>query len=257
MILQEPAGVRRRAVIAVQIPRQHPQHRHLLAPMMSGVRDSPNHHPRARSRHVKEFRFRLPPNFIFRPQCREPLSAVLSIALHEFQPSLRRRQGRRVDVNPQHADKPQILAHTLVHHLFVHAAPSRVALARTERKIAVAEFTPHAHNFDSLGFIGFHKKFVFHGRPPCVGLFGIIASLLYLRQSERHLVVSLAPPESLDFPCIPCTPCIPCAPCRLTCAAHRSIYTLTRAVPLLPPVSSVRTSERLGGQDAESCPRYP
>jgi len=78
MILHKPSGVRRRAVIAVQIPGQHPQHRHLLAPMVRGVRDSPNRHPCPGSLHIKEFRFRLPPNIVFRPQRREPLSAVLA-----------------------------------------------------------------------------------------------------------------------------------------------------------------------------------
>src|SRR5260370_25096272 len=48
---------------------------------------------------------------------------------------------------------------------------------------------------------------------------------------------------------------LPSIASRLTCAAHRSIYTFTRAVPLFLPVSSVRTSERQGGQDAKSCPR--
>src|SRR5260370_16703300 len=78
------------------------------------------------------------------------------------------------------------------------------------------------------------------------GLSGIIASRLHPRQSENRSASVLTSSESQDFQ----------ASCRLTCAAYRSISTVTRAVLLLPPVASVRTSERLGGQDAESCPRY-
>src|SRR5260370_29894325 len=130
--------------------------------MMSGVRNPPNHHPCPRSLCIKEFRLRFPPSIIFLPQGHEPLSAVLCISLHEFQSSLCRRKWRRANLNSQHVDEPQILAHALVHHLFVHAAPSPVARAWTHWKILVAEFTPHAHHFDPLGLISFHKKAIFH-----------------------------------------------------------------------------------------------
>src|SRR5260370_10275475 len=138
--------------------------------MVRSVRDSSNHHPCPRSLHIKKFRFRLPPGIIFLPQRRQPLSAVLRIALHEFQSSLCRRQWRRANVNSQHIDEPQILAHALVHHLFSHAAPSRVARAWTHGKILVAEFTPHAHHFHPLCLISFHKKAIFHKYCPSARL---------------------------------------------------------------------------------------
>src|SRR5260370_12769761 len=151
--------------------------------MVRGVRDPPPHHPCPRSLPIKEFRFRLPPNIIFRLQRREPLSAVLRITLHEIQPGLCRRKWRRVNVNSQHIDEPQILAHALMHHLFVHAAPSRVSLPRTHRKLFVAEFTPHAHHLHPLGLIGLNKKFVFHDR-------------LLTRRTLRHHRFA-APPSSI------------------------------------------------------------
>src|SRR6266705_871148 len=162
MILHEPSSICCGAIITVQSPPQRPQHRHLLASMVRRVRDSPNHHPCARSPHVKEFRFGLPPNIIFRSQRRQPRPTVFRIALHEFQSSLRLRQWRRVDVNPQHTDEPQILTHALVHHLLVHAAPSRIAASWTHRKVLIAEFTPHAHHLHPLGRIRFYKKVVPH-----------------------------------------------------------------------------------------------
>src|SRR5258705_4293048 len=134
--------------------------------MMGGVRDSSNQHPCTRSLHIKEFRFRLPPTITFRPQRRQPLSAVLGVALHEFQPALCRWQGRRANVNSQHVDEPEILAHALVHHLFAHAAPSRIPRAWPHRKILVAEFTPNAYHFHALGFVRFNQEVICHKRHP-------------------------------------------------------------------------------------------
>src|SRR5258708_31550546 len=133
-----------------------------------------------------------------------------------------------------------------MHHLFVHTAPSRIPRSRTHRKIPVAEFTPRAHNLYSLGFVGFNKKFVSHRR------------LLTCRTRRHHrFAILLAPIReavgNLRHRCLISR--LPSIASRLTCAAHRSIYTFTRAVPLFLPVSSVRTSERQGGQDAKSCPR--
>src|SRR5260370_1366653 len=214
---------------------------------MRGVRNSPYYHPCLRPPHVKEFRFRLPPNIIFCPQLREPLSAVLRIALHEFQATFRRRQWRCIDVNAQHIDKPQILAHALMHHLFAYAAPSRVIRSRTHRKILIAELTPHAHNLHPLGLVGFHKKCVFHGMLP--------ARWILWHHPFSTLPRSIGDSVGCPLPLASLSTSLP--HWWLTCAANRSIYSLTRVVLLLPPpVSSARKSERLGDQDAESCPRY-
>jgi hypothetical protein len=92
----------------------------------------------------------------------EPLSAVLDIALHEGQAGLLLRQGWRVDVDAQHAAKPEVLAHALVHHLLVHTAPSNVAWARAHRKIVICELTPDADHFDPFGVVSLDQKLVWH-----------------------------------------------------------------------------------------------
>src|SRR5712692_584248 len=93
-------------------------------------------------------------------------SSFLRIAFHEFQPRLHRRQRRRVDVDPQHVQEPQILARALVHHLLPHAPPSRISPSRTHRKILVTEFAPDAYDLDPFRLIGFNKEVVSHGLHP-------------------------------------------------------------------------------------------
>src|SRR5260370_7159044 len=132
-----------------------------------------------------------------------------------------------------------------MHHLFVHTAPSRIPRSRTHREILVAKFTPHAHNLYSLGFVRFNKNIVSHRR------------LLACRNRRRHrFAILLAPIReavgNLRHRCLISR--LPSIASRLTCAAHRSIYTFTRAVPLFLPVSSVRPSERQRGQDPKSSP---
>src|SRR5258708_9407911 len=51
-----------------------------------------------------------------------------------------------------------------MHHLLLHAAPSRIVLSRPLRKILVPEFAPHAHHLYPLGGIGLDKKCVSHSR---------------------------------------------------------------------------------------------
>src|ERR1700694_795329 len=97
--------------------------------MMSGMCDSPHHYPRARSSCIKKTCFGLPPGYVLRAQHCQALPTVLGVALHEFQPSLRCRKRRRIDVNSKNVDEPQIFADALVHHLFVHAASSWVTRA--------------------------------------------------------------------------------------------------------------------------------
>src|SRR5258708_21952090 len=74
-----------------------------------------------------------------------------------------------------------------MHYLFVHTAPSRIRRSRTDRKILVAEFAPHAHSLYLFGLARFNNKLVSHRRPLTCRTRRIIASQLCLPQSERHL----------------------------------------------------------------------
>jgi len=153
--------------------------------MVRRVRNPPNHNPCPGSRYIKKFRFRLPPGVVFRPQRREPLSAVFRIALHEFQSSLRRRQRRRVDVNSQHADKPQIFTHALMHHLLVHVAPrGSPRAAAPEDLIADSLHTPTTLMRSSRTF---QQEFVSHNAHPCARFRGHSLS----RKQSRQLMPSI------------------------------------------------------------------
>ena len=166
MILHQATGIRRRPVIAVQIVRQHSQHGHLLAAMMRGVRDAPRQDPGPRSRDIEKPRLALEPSFVFRAQRLQPLPTEFRIALDEFEPRLLLRQRRRACLDSQHGAKPQILAYTLMHHLFVHAPAPRIFRVRPKLQLLVAKLAPHAHYFQPLGLIRLHKKVVSHRRPP-------------------------------------------------------------------------------------------
>src|SRR6266436_1611894 len=142
--------------------------------MVRRVCDSANHDPCPGTWHNKKFCFGLPPGAVFRSQRCEPLSAVFRVTLHKFQSSLGRGQWRRANVNSEHADKPQVFTHALMHHLFAHAAPSRVPRPWAHRKIRIPEFAPHANDLDALGFVRFNKKFVSHRAHPCTRVWGTI-----------------------------------------------------------------------------------
>src|SRR6267142_557698 len=71
-----------------------------------------------------------------------------------------------VTIDSQHIPEPQIFAHTLMHHLFVYAAASRVAQAWTHGEIGVLKFTPDAHHFDPFSLIRFNEEFITHGDNP-------------------------------------------------------------------------------------------
>src|SRR5260370_18785897 len=151
--------------------------------MVRCVRNSADHDPRPGARHIKKVCFGLPPGNVFRPQRREPLSAVFRVTLHKFQSSLGRRQWRRANVNSEHADKPQVFTHALMHHLFAHAAPSRVPRPWPHRKIRIPEFAPHANDLDALSFVRFNKKSASHRAHPCTRVWGTIT--LSLKQSRQ------------------------------------------------------------------------
>ncbi len=132
MILHQPAGIRRRPIVAVHLAPQHAQHGHQLPAMMRSVGHPPHHHPGPRPLHLKELRLSLPPRIILRLQRLQSLPAVLGISLHELQPCFGSRQRRRPHINSQHVPKPQILAHALMHHLLPHTPPPRIPAARPQ-----------------------------------------------------------------------------------------------------------------------------
>src|SRR5207249_12340535 len=87
----------------------------------------------------------------------------------------------RANVNALLVDKPNSSAHALRYHLYVHDSPSRVTLSRTNRKVPVAEFTPHAHHFDLFGFVCFNQKFVSHEVHPYTWVWRVFLAALLLR----------------------------------------------------------------------------
>ena len=161
-IRHQPSRIRRRPVITVQFPPQHPQHRHQLPAMMRGMRNPPHHHPCPRSPDVKKRSLALPPLIIPVPQDRQSFPAILRITLDKLHPRLRNRQRRRSHINAQHVAEPQILAHALMHHLLLHAAPPRIALARPHRQILIAKLAPNANHLHPLSRVRPHQKFVSH-----------------------------------------------------------------------------------------------
>ena len=72
------------------------------------------------------------------------------------------RERRSADVDAQHGAEPRVLAHALVHHVFVNAASARIGLQRSHRKVRVLELTPDAEDLHALGFVGVDQKFVVH-----------------------------------------------------------------------------------------------
>src|ERR1700678_379762 len=132
--------------------------------MMRGMRHPPRHHPRSGSLHIEELCFPFPPCFVFALQLRQTLPAVLSVPLHKLESRFLLWQWRSTDVDPQHVAEPQVFAHALVHHLFMNAAPSRVALERPQRKILIPELAPHADYFYPLCCVCFDQECISHSR---------------------------------------------------------------------------------------------
>src|SRR6266481_1534932 len=199
------------------------QHGHLLAPMMRGMCNSANDDPGAGSVHVKKLRIGSPPGVILRSQHFQPLPAVFLVPFHKFQPRLCGRQWRRIDVDSQHIPEPQIFTHTLMHHLFVYAAASRVARAWTHGEIGVAKFTPDAHHFDPFGLIRLNEEFITHGdNPP--------AQLLHDSHSRKKLrqLSALQVDESVDRN-----------------DAEEYLHAYAHRTAGFPPVSIARTSKRI------------
>src|SRR5215213_272924 len=107
-----------------------------------------SHDPGPRAAHIKEFGLFLPPGFTLLTQRIQPFAAIFCITRHKLQTSFLMREGRRAHVDPKHIAKPEILTHTLMDHLLMHAAATRIALVRAHWKILLRELTPNANHFD-------------------------------------------------------------------------------------------------------------
>jgi hypothetical protein len=76
------------------------------------------------------------------------------------------RERRRTHIDAQHRAEPRVLAHALVHHLFVlfvHTVSAPIGLVASQRVILVPELTPDAHDLYALGFVTLNEKIVSHG----------------------------------------------------------------------------------------------
>jgi erythrin-vacuolar iron transport family protein len=130
--------------------------------MMSRVRNAADHDPRPAARDLEELDPVFPPAFFLAPQDIQSLSGVLRVPGDEAKPVLHGGQGRRLDMNPEHAAKPQVFADALVHHLLPHASAAAVDCMGPGRKILIAEHTPNTDHFEPLGFVGVHQELIAH-----------------------------------------------------------------------------------------------
>lgn len=153
MILHQPARIRRRAVVAMDFPPQHSKHSHQLPAMMGRMRNPTHHDPRMTPKYIEESGLSLPPCICLSSQSYEPLPAIFRISLDEFHSCLLGGQRRSAHIDSEHVAKPQILTHALMHHLFMRAAPSRIAFPRPHRQVLIKEFTPDADHFQPLGCV--------------------------------------------------------------------------------------------------------
>src|SRR4029450_4028000 len=92
----------------------------------------------------------------------ETPAAVLRVAPDEFKPRLVGWQGRGGDIDAQHAAKPSVLPHALMHHVLAHAAPARVLWRWSPPKIVVPKLAPHAQHLDSFGRVAVDEKLIAH-----------------------------------------------------------------------------------------------
>src|SRR5579859_1515984 len=157
--------------------------------MMRRVRDSPYHHPCPRALDLEELDVLLKPRLVLRLQGGPPLPAVLRITFDEFEPYFRIRQRRCPHVNSQHVPEPQILAHALMHHLFMHASPAWIPIARPNRQVLIPKFAPDAQHLDPLRRIGFNKEVVTHRESRNLPL----RSSIYMVQNGRSISIRMLP----------------------------------------------------------------
>jgi hypothetical protein len=133
------------------------------------MRQTASHHPRSGALHIEELRQLFPPELVFLPKYSEPLAAMFRVAFHEPDAGFLFRKRRGIDFDAQHVAKPQVLAHALMHHLFVHAASARIAVLRPYWKLLILELAPYADHLDALGFVSFDQKIVLHNYASLAG----------------------------------------------------------------------------------------
>ena len=88
-----------------------------------------------------------------------------------------RGKWRRGDVDAQHVPEPGVLADTLVHHLFAHAAATDVPDARPHLEVVVLELAPDTDDFEALRFVGIGEECVGHAQSFSDGEFAASAGL--------------------------------------------------------------------------------
>jgi hypothetical protein len=130
------------------------------------------HHPGPWAAHIKELSLFLPPRFVLLTQSIQSFAAILCITSHELQTSFLMREGWSTHINAQHVAKPEILAHTLMDHLLVHTAASRIILERAHVKILIRELTPDTDHFDAFGFVCLNQEIVSHNDSICLMFMG-------------------------------------------------------------------------------------
>ena len=138
----------------------------------------------------------------------------------ELDAGFRLRKRRSADLDAQHAAEPQVLAHALMHHLFVHAPSARVALFGPHRKVLVPEFTPDAQDLHPLGIVGVDKKVV--------------------RQDNTSPGVLPVGPKPLAYGTFVGSACDLRAESAPSCSANLTVYSPTRLPRSLPTSLSDR-----------------
>ena len=137
-------------VVAMNVTADHAQHGHQLAAVVRCMSEPPHHHPRARPPDVEEVRLFFPPMIALLAKNSETFSTVLRVALDELEAEFQVGERWGIDIDPEHAAEPEILAHALVHHLLMHTTAPSIVGARADGQIIVRELAPDADHLDSF-----------------------------------------------------------------------------------------------------------
>ena len=82
--------------------------------------------------------------------------------MHELDSGLGLGKGWSPDIDTQDSFEPEVLAHTLVNHLFMYAPAPGVLRVRAGGEFLVLEHTPDTQHLDALCFVGVHDKPISH-----------------------------------------------------------------------------------------------
>ncbi len=72
---------------------------------------------------------------------------------------------RSTDLETMHRTKPQVLADTLVNHLFVHAATTCVDGMGTDREVFVPKHAPHTQHLEAFRVVRIDEELISHVVP--------------------------------------------------------------------------------------------